>query len=100
VGPQVIQPQPGIGDDTVELGHQSGLRQGRQVDKRSICSVSTEDFSVVAGIADRVCNQCPEAFQLERLQILPGPAVMCQQLRFAHVAAFERYAECLEVQYL
>jgi hypothetical protein len=25
---------------------------------------------------------------------------MCQQLRFAHVAAFERYTECLEVQYL
>jgi hypothetical protein len=47
-----------------------------------------------------VRNQCSEAFPLERQQILPGPAVMCQQLRFAHVAAFERYTECLEVQYL
>ena len=77
----VGQAQARVRDDPIELCHQRGLRQDRQLLQLHVAGVRiTDDFAVVGRIGDRVLQDAAQAVTLVSEQSLMGPALPIEHL--------------------
>ncbi len=76
---QLRQAQPRVGDDAIELFHQPGLGQRRQIAELGILGVRAERVAVVRRALDRVADQLTQALSLVSGQLLARPAVALQE---------------------